>query len=463
MAAAAVVIATPTLAGAAAPYPSDTHRPDVVPLLAGYRSFWVSDGVNDLHGRVADASTLARDDRLVVWVNQHATRAQKFKALQDAEYQNATNTSYDQSFTVSTGMGSRISRLYVRGRNAGKLPLTSRLINSTDGTTGAYISTDKAKATFSHPRPYLPSDPSTPAVAGDEAACAPSVTNGSSQRSIRTGRPWADARGNLRITRLAPVTDRTHQFSPRSVVLDPGYGTVGLCRGGSFPSGHTTTAYEAGLTLATLLPRFAPELLARASENANNRLVVGVHYPLDLMGGRIDGEVALATRWADAKFRRQVLVPARTELLRYLRASCGHSLRRCTAHQRRYTSDPYGGARIPGGTSQVVTNRTSAVRVYRERMTYGFARTGRRHLAPSVPQGASALLRTVFPTLTRAQRTSVLAQTQIASGFPLDQSGRRGSWQRLDLAAAMSATVRVQRHGRVLVVATGGPARVVRG
>jgi hypothetical protein len=94
-------------------------------------------------------------------------------------------------------------------------------------------------------------------------------------------------------------------------------------------------------------------------------------------------------------------------------------------------------------------------------MTYGFAQTGARGLPASVPTGASNLLLTTFPTLTDAQRTSVLAQTEIASGYPLDQSGTaNGSWQRIDLAAAMSATVLVT-NGSAHVIATGGTARVI--
>ena len=447
---------------AAAPYPSDTSKPDVIRLLKGYNGFWVSNGRNDLHGAVRNAKVLSRDDRLVVWVNRHATAQQRFKALQDSLYDDA-GTGYDQSVTVSTGLGSVLGPLYVRGRNSGALPLTSALVNSSDGTTGAYVSTSDAKAYFSHPRPYLPSNADATPVPGDAPGCAPAKVNGSSQKRIRVGKAWADSRGNLLIKRVAPVTDTSRQFSPNPVLLDPGYGTTGLCTGGSFPSGHTTTAYEAGLTLATLLPELAPELLARASEAANNRLVLGVHYPLDLIGGRIDGEAALAARWSDVQYRREVLQPARVELVRYLQAACKKTVRRCIAGQASYMSNPYGGQRIPGGTAQIVNNKRSAVRVYRERMTYGFPRIGKLHRRPSVPSGAGNLLLTAFPTLTPRQRVAVLRQTGIASGYPLDRSRAvGGSWQRLNLAAAMSARVRVGKHGKVRVVSTGGTAKVIR-
>jgi membrane-associated phospholipid phosphatase len=463
-----LVIGTPLVANAAT-YPSDSAKPDLVSLLSGYNGYWqpttAANGKHDLHGTVVDAATLARNDQLTSWINQHATAEQRFTALQDAEYNTADGSAYDQSFTVSQGLGSTLEQLFVQGRRSGALPLTEALVNSSTGTSGSYVSTSTAKNTFSYPRPYLPGSTTATLPAGDDqTGCAPATVNASSLAANRTGKAWGTADGSLAITRVPAQTDRTHEFSPNDVVVDAGYGTVGICTGGSFPSGHTTTAYEAGITLATLVPELAPEVLARASEAGNDRIVLGVHYPLDIMGGRIDGEAALAARWSDTKYRTEVLEPARKELVGYLEANCGDTLASCIAAEHRYQDDPYGGQAMPGGTAQVVTDRASATAVYRERMTYGFARTGTAGLAPSVPTGAGNLLLTAFPSLTDAQRTAVLAQTEIGSGYPLDQSGTtNGSWERLDLAAATSATVAVAADGTATVVSTGGQARVVSG
>jgi len=450
------------LSANAASYPSDSAKPDLVALLSGYRDFWTPSGQGDFSGTVVNPTVLAYNDRLTVWINNNATAAQQFRALQDSEYNNNAKTAYDQSFTVSGGLGSSLGAIYVNGLNSGALPLTQALINSSNGSSGAYVSTSTAKNTFSYARPFVMTDPNATAVSGDNASCAPSVNNASSLKAMRQGTAWADANGNLLIGRVAPVTDTTHQFSPNDVPLDAAYGQPGICKGGSFPSGHTTTAYQAGITLATLVPELGPEVLARASENGNNRIVLGVHYPLDIVGGRIDGEAALAARWSDDAYRTGVLQPARQELMTYLQQQCGSTLAACIAAETPYQNDPYGGKAMPGGTAQKVTDRASAVSVYTERLTYGFARTGTAGQPAAVPAGASNLLLTAFPQLTDAQRTSILAQTQIDSGYPLDQtSGGNGSWQRLNLAAAMSAKVQVNADATVTVLGVGGAAQVL--
>lgn len=465
-AATALVAPLGATAAQAAEYPSDDTKPDQIAALSGYSDLWQSSGQSDLHGTVKNGAALQWNDRVTSWINQHATAAQQFRALQNAKYLNSDGTGYDQSITIADGLGQNLGKIYAQGRVADKLPLTAALISSSKGTAGAYVNTDVSKPVFSHPRPYLNVDPNAAPVQGDEEACAPSKVNGSSLVANRKGRPWADAKGNLKITRLANTVDTTHAFADIDVPLTGQYGEKGLCTGGSFPSGHTTTAYQAAITLAMLLPELAPEILTRASEAGNNRMVVGVHYSLDIIGGRIVGQQAAAERWGDNKFRDAVLKPARNELVSYLEKQCG-ALATCIAKDRPYSDNPFGGKKLPGGTSQIVKNRKSAVKVYTERLGYGFAPVRSSTQSSSVPAGAESLLRSVFPKLTDKQRRSVLAQTEIRSGHPLDTtwSSRHGtapgSWQRLNLAAATSARVLVYRNGQVVVSSVGGKAKTV--
>lgn len=449
----------------AAGYASDREKPSLTGLLVGFRDLWRPSGT--LRGTVRNSGQLAWNDRMVSWINQNATPAQRFRALQDAEYLAKDRSGYDQSITIADGLGKRLGELYVQGRLTGRLPLVSRLLNTTDGLVGGYLTTGSAKKAFSYPRPFLKTDPSAKRTSGDSASCAPSKVNAKSLTKLRKGKAWADSKGNLRITRVPGTVDRTRTYATSDVRLDAGYGSTSLCLSGSFPSGHTRAAYAVGLTLATLLPELAPPILARTSEAANNRIVLGVHYPLDVIGGRMGGQAAVAARWSDKSFRDQVLAPARAELVAYLEAGCGRALAACIAADAPYANNPYGGAKPSRGTAQIVIDRGSAVKVFTERLGYGFSATQRRGQSASVPAGAENLLRTAFPSLTSTQRRSVLAQTEIDSGHALDttalhKKGRGpGSWQRLNLAAALSATVRLRGNGSVTVTAIGGSPTVL--
>ena len=57
----------------------------------------------------------------------------------------------------------------------------------------------------------------------------------------------------------------------------------------SFPSGHTATAAAGATVLSFLVPRAAPLFVLLAAAIAYSRLYVGVHFPLDVVGGAVIG------------------------------------------------------------------------------------------------------------------------------------------------------------------------------
>jgi undecaprenyl-diphosphatase len=78
----------------------------------------------------------------------------------------------------------------------------------------------------------------------------------------------------------------------------------------SFPSGHTATAVAGAVVLSTLVPRLTPLFVVLAAAVAYSRVYVGVHYPLDLVGGAALGAItallllAVARRRSGGSLRR---------------------------------------------------------------------------------------------------------------------------------------------------------------
>jgi len=57
----------------------------------------------------------------------------------------------------------------------------------------------------------------------------------------------------------------------------------------SFPSGHTATSFACATVLAVLVPRAAPAFYVLALAIGYSRIYVGVHWPLDVVGGAVVG------------------------------------------------------------------------------------------------------------------------------------------------------------------------------
>ena len=306
------------------------------------------------------------NDTKTIRINQAATKAQSARAIID-QYA-------DMSITMSDGLGKRLGEIYRTAREAGQLPKTNALLAKNGGLVGKYSSTNPVKTYFANPRPYV------------------AFPMKLKHRDKPNGNAWAG-------------------------------------QDGSYPSGHTSQAFWQGTALATMLPELAPQILARASDAGNNRIVMGAHYPLDVMAGHMMGQEIVERRWADPEFR-DLYAQAATELRQVLEAGCGATLAVCIA-----ADTPY----LP--TDQ-------ALAIYRQRLTYGFPPVGAAGQPMTVPDGAESLLRSSRPDLTDAQRRQVLALTAIDSGEPLDL-GTAGSWERIDLAAAMTAKITVAADGTV--------------
>ena len=435
-------------------YPSDIAKADPQVLLKEFNNYWnpVANPNNDettaSHGSVTDAgvAVLGKSDDLTVAINNKADADNTNGVKVDDHYTQQQRAVIDGAQnnreTYWDAFGPIIGEWFYEGYEAdanGNVPLakTGKLLNDMVG----YIPVTGAKHGFNYPRPSLNT------AEGD-----------SIDRSANGENDLKGLAPALALKRVAGFHD---DF--RNVDRANGYG--GLAQSESFPSGHTMAFYTSGLTLAALMPELAPQIAARAAEGGNNRIVLGVHYPMDIMGGRIVGEASAAGRLNDDVFFEQVVKPAQQELRDYLtkrgqEAGYGNTLDEIIANTKATTTNGYKNLNTDQVATEPVTDVKSAVDVYTERLTYGFDPVGPTDQAARVPAGAEALLRTVFPTLSADQRREVLARTEIQSGYPLDSTS--DGWQRLNLAAAFSSKVTLDANGNVVSVEPGQKAEVVK-
>lgn len=81
----------------------------------------------------------------------------------------------------------------------------------------------------------------------------------------------------------------------------------------SYPSGHATTGYLMALTLVEMVPDKRDQILARADDYANNRLVCGVHYRSDVEASKLLAYTIHAVMANKPQYQQEMAV-ARAEL-----------------------------------------------------------------------------------------------------------------------------------------------------
>lgn len=318
----------------------------------------VLDGFTSL--RDNNPAVIKQSLQTVIDINNNATPEQQ---------QDAIEINYDDRLTsLSEALGAKLGPIFERLLADGKLPKVAALAEGDLARAGLPSGTTlPEKEFFDNPRPFV-------------------VAPNSIKRYDRPGGDlYAELEGN-----------------------------------GSYPSGHTNMGYWKGALLASWLPELGPQIIARAGEIGLGRIVLGVHYPLDVMGGRLMAMDLTAARLSDPGFDR-LIDEAGAQLREQLEKATGAPLAEFIA-----TDTPY-------------LSTQDAVAEHQALMTYGLPR-----VAPTqqnrIPAQAAALLKTKFPTLTDAQRLHILEKTAIPAGYPLDKSGPDGGWLRIDLAAAYAAT-----------------------
>ncbi len=200
---------------------------------------------------------------------------------------------------------------------------------------------------------------------------------------------------------------------------------------GGFPSGHTAEAWRDTLAMAYLVPQRFQELVSRAMEMGENRILAGMHSPLDVMGGRVQATAVVAYSLSAASYytptvKAAAYAQAQNYLLSQTKSADALALN-VAAHTAK-TQDS------SNADFDRFADYSANKKAYLQRLTYGFPQINASGAAAVVPKGAEVLLETRLPYLSADQRRVVLKTTEIDSGYPLANDGE--GWGRLNLFAA---------------------------
>lgn len=316
----------------------------------------VVDSFNGLRER--HPAVMRRNLDTVVEINKQAAADPTTRA------RSLRDDNVDLLITMSDAYGARMGEMFRRALQENRLPKTAALLEGSLGRAGGPTSsTFVEKYLINYPRPFV---------------VAPQ-----------------------RITRIDHPGGGVYQNTP------------------AYPSGHTSQATWKATMMAIFVPELAPQVLARSSEVGYSRIALAVHYPLDVIGGRMMGTAAAADRWADPRFRPLILA-ARDEVRRELEWRCGATIAECIAADTAYLST------------------AESTDVYSDRMTYDFTQIAARDARVVIPPTVVSLLEAFHPTMSSAQREALVRETALEAGYPLDdQRPGRESWQRLDMARAV--------------------------
>ncbi|TXM64754.1 autotransporter outer membrane beta-barrel domain-containing protein [Methylobacterium sp. WL12] len=374
------------------------------------------------------------------------------------------------------GLGPQLGAIYqtgIRASNATSGPLTGtfNLLNqaysvfSADlGVAKNYFANGAATNPSTTPAGYVPVPAVAPAgytlptgpytIPAGSPAGAAGTTGTLPNRSdsvldlaygVRNTQAGQDVYGSSRPIQVAQA--RYNVFDPTAL--------SGIATNPSFPSGHTQYAYTDGYLLAMLVPQQYQNMLLRASDYGNSRIVLGVHYPLDIIASRAFSAYDLAQAFTNPAYVNNaattgtaINVPglftkAAAELQAYEAAQCGNTVAACAASAANTVNNPY----LPSAANQAL---------YQARLTYGlptltFAQAPREAAPANGPDasillaplygGSTAAARTIAPngglygTLQTSTINQILVNTQtnaLAALYGTDLS----YWARLDLYSA---------------------------
>jgi hypothetical protein len=261
------------------------------------------------------------------------------------------------------------------------------------------------------------------------------------------GTAGADAFGDSRPFQTEPliasIVGRDYFGVPANNTVYNRGPVMNLTDSPSFPSGHTTYGYMGSILLAILVPDRYPQMIARAAEYGNDRILMGAHYSMDVLGGRTLATYDLAHLLANdpayigqslrhapvIKDYQAAVKAARGDLAKTLNAGCGAEIRLCAQDDTGRLSDP-------------AINQAA----YDVTQTYGLpvvypTNFGVKEDVDTRAPEAGFLLTTAFPVLTIEEANQILTDTEGPGGGFLDDGSSFGIYSRINLYAASLAAL----------------------
>ena len=413
--------------------------------------------VSVLDNTAAGKAALAANLTITAAIQDGSTKQpllQPFSEQQQLALRDA-NITAGNAYDLADGLGTSLDGVYwslatVQSTYGGKTPsftnvatTIARLIAFTNATTRS--DSTSAKYFFGNGT----RDGKTPV-----SAAATAVMNGAKGQPDIFGRAYghpagsvnADAFGNSRPFQTEP---RLARFSGRNFfgvqsgnlayLEGPGQD---LRNNPSFPSGHATYGYAESLILAMLVPERYLEMITRAAEYGNDRIILGAHYTMDVLGGRTlaiyDIAQLLANKpdYAGVKRRdlvlddyRNAFADARSDMAAALEQGCGGTLATCARRDESRFADAAKNKEF-----------YEATQTYRLPVVFAHTADHTEDVQQLAPE-AGYLLTTAFPYLTLAQANAILTDTEGPGGGFLDDGSAFGVYSRLDLYRAAEKAV----------------------
>jgi hypothetical protein len=259
---------------------------------------------------------------------------------------------------------------------------------------------------------------------------------------LAAGSAGADPLGNSR-----PFQTDSHQL----LIVGPDYFNMpadswvynhgplmDLTESPSFPSGHTTYGYTGALVLAVLVPERYTQMMVRGAEYGNDRILVGAHYPMDVIGGRTLATYDMAHLLANdpaylgrafpsvstVNDFQAIVKAARKDMIRNLEAACGKAIANCALEDTGRLSNPQANEALYADTQ-----------TYNLPVVYPQNVGMHEDVAKLAPE-AGYLLTVAFPSLSLKEADEILTDTEGPGGGFLDNGSPFGVYSRLNLYAA---------------------------